>query len=195
MVRRLDHARRRRRNVQGCPGSHGPRALRVRAGSRSPMPAWNDLHAGLPDLHGSAGREERRAGTLVARRGQEDRNDVVFAFAAERLEVYSGARGIAPPPRGFSAATLTRKDGSWSSGASFPGRYQRLLVRRDRRSPLLRRGSTLCRPAPRMTVRPSPRASSGPPGPPPRGHGLRSRCRRSLAVRLHPARARRHAGG
>ena len=40
---------------------------------------------------------------------------------AERLEIYSGARSISPPLRGFSAATLTRKDGGWSLGASFRG--------------------------------------------------------------------------
>ena len=53
--------------------------------------------------------------------GPQDPNNVIVEFATERLEIYSGARGIAPPPRGFSAATLTRKDGSWSLGASFPG--------------------------------------------------------------------------
>ena len=53
--------------------------------------------------------------------GPEDPNNVIVEFATERLEVSSGGRSIAPPPRGFSAATLTRNDGSWSSGASFPG--------------------------------------------------------------------------
>ena len=53
--------------------------------------------------------------------GPEDPNNVIVEFTAERLEIYSGARGVAPPPRGFSAATLTRNDGSWSLGASFPG--------------------------------------------------------------------------
>ena len=53
--------------------------------------------------------------------GPEDPNNVIVEFTAERLELYSGARSIAPPLRGFSAATLPRKDGGWSLGASFPG--------------------------------------------------------------------------
>jgi general stress protein 26 len=52
--------------------------------------------------------------------GPDDPNNVIIEFATERLEIYSGARSIAPPPRGFSAAMLTRKDGGWSLGASFP---------------------------------------------------------------------------
>ena len=46
--------------------------------------------------------------------GPDDPNNVIIEFATERLEIYSGARSIAPPPRGFSAATLTRKDGGKS---------------------------------------------------------------------------------
>jgi len=51
--------------------------------------------------------------------GPEDPNNVLVRFVAERIEMYSGAHGIAPPPEGFSAAVLTRTTSGWKVGATF----------------------------------------------------------------------------
>ena len=51
--------------------------------------------------------------------GPEDPNNVLVQFATDRIEMYSGARDVAPEPRGFSAAVLVRTDSGWWHEASF----------------------------------------------------------------------------
>ena len=54
--------------------------------------------------------------------GPEDPNNVLVQFTTDRIEMYSGARGVAPEPRGFSAAVLVRTEAGWRQEASFrPG--------------------------------------------------------------------------
>ena len=52
--------------------------------------------------------------------GPEDPNNVLVRFTADRIELYSGARDVAPEPRGFSAAVLVRTASGWRQEASFP---------------------------------------------------------------------------
>ncbi len=52
--------------------------------------------------------------------GPEDPNNVLVRFATDRIEMYSGARGVAPEPQGFSAAVLVRTASGWRQEASFP---------------------------------------------------------------------------
>ena len=55
--------------------------------------------------------------------GPEDPNNVLVRFTTDRIEMYSGARDVAPEPRGFSAAVLVRTASGWRQEASFrPGR-------------------------------------------------------------------------
>lgn len=51
--------------------------------------------------------------------GPEDPNNVLVRFTTHRIEMYSGARDVAPEPRGFSAAVLVRTDSGWRQEASF----------------------------------------------------------------------------
>lgn len=51
--------------------------------------------------------------------GPEDPNNVLIRFATDRIEMYSGAHDIAPPPHGFSAATLRRAEAGWTVSATF----------------------------------------------------------------------------
>ena len=51
--------------------------------------------------------------------GPEDPNNVLVRFTTDRIEMYSGARDVAPEPRGFSAAVLVRTASGWRQEASF----------------------------------------------------------------------------
>jgi general stress protein 26 len=54
--------------------------------------------------------------------GPEDPNNVIARFTTDRIEMYSGARDVAPEPKGFSAAVLVRTGSGWRQEASFrPG--------------------------------------------------------------------------
>lgn len=45
--------------------------------------------------------------------GPEDPNNVLVRSTTDRIEIYSGARDVAPEPRGFSAAALVRTASGW----------------------------------------------------------------------------------
>ena len=51
--------------------------------------------------------------------GPDDPNNVLVRFVAHRVEMYSGARDVAPEPRGFSAAVLVRTASGWRQETTF----------------------------------------------------------------------------
>jgi general stress protein 26 len=50
--------------------------------------------------------------------GPDDPNLVIVELVVERIEIYSGVRNIAPPPRGLSVAVLTRDSSGWRYSAT-----------------------------------------------------------------------------
>lgn len=57
--------------------------------------------------------------------GPDDPNNVIVRFTTDRIELYSGARDVAPEPRGFSAAVLARTASGWGQDATFRPEEQR----------------------------------------------------------------------